>query len=79
MFYRSFGIEPENCDLVCVKACTSFRAGYEPIASEICNENTPGAAGVVLTDLPFEKRPVPMFPFDKIAEKNISEPKICRK
>lgn len=78
-FYRSFGIEPENCDLVCVKACTSFRAGYEPIASEICNANTPGAAGVVLTDLPFEKRPVPMFPFDKITEKNISEPKICRK
>ena len=78
-FYRTFGIEPLECDLVCVKACTSFRAGYEPIAAEICNANTPGAAGVVLTDLPFEKRPVPMYPFEEITEKNISKPKVCRK
>ena len=26
-FYRAFGIEPDLCGLVCVKACTSFRAG----------------------------------------------------
>ncbi len=77
-FYRSFGIEPELCDLVCVKACTSFRAGYEPISVEICNTNTPGAAGPVLTDLPYEKRPVPMFPFEEITEKDISKAKCYR-
>ena len=77
-FYRSFGIEPELCDLVCVKACTSFRAGYEPISAEIYNTNTPGAAGPVLTILPFEKRPKPMFPFEEITEENISEAKCYR-
>ena len=77
-FYRSFGIEPSECDLVCVKACTSFRAGYEPISAEICNTDTPGAAGGVLTALPFKNRPVPMFPFEEITEENISQPKCCR-
>lgn len=77
-FYRSFGIEPELCDLVCVKACTSFRAGYEPISAEICNTNTPGAAGPVLADLPYEKRPKPLFPFEEIAEDNISKAKCYR-
>ena len=77
-FYRSFGIEPCECDLVGVKACTSFRVGYEPIAAEICNTDTPGAAGGVLTDLPFKKRPVPMYPFEEITKENISEAKCYR-
>lgn len=66
-FYSSFGIDPLNCDLVCVKACTSFRAGYEPIAQEICNTSTIGSAGVVLTDLPYKNRPVPMYPFEEVS------------
>ncbi len=77
-FYRSFGIEPTDCDLVGVKACTSFRAAYEPISAEICNTDTPGSAGCVLTKMPFKKRPVPMYPFEEITEKDISEPKIYR-
>ncbi len=77
-FYRSFGIEPAECDLVGVKACTSFRAGYEPISAEICNTDTPGSAGGVLTALPFKKRPVPMYPFEEITEKNISDAKRYR-
>lgn len=78
-FYRSFGIDPESCDLVSVKACTSFRAGYEPISYEICNTDTPGSAGGVLTELPFKKRPVPMYPFEEISEENIEEPVCYRK
>ena len=77
-FYRGFGIEPTLCDLVCVKACTSFRAGYEPISAEICNTATPGAAGPVLTDLPFERLPSPFFPFTDIDETTISKAECCR-
>ncbi len=40
-FYRSVGIEPTLCRLVDVKACTSFRAAYEPISALICNTITP--------------------------------------
>ena len=71
-YYSSFGIDPEFCDLVCVKACTSFRAGYAPIAAEICNTATPGAAGTVLTDLPYRKRPVPLYPFEEISEADLT-------
>ena len=72
-FYRGFGIEPQLCDLVSVKACTSFRAAYEPIAAEICNAATPGAAGTVLTELPYRNRPVPMYPFEEISEADVTE------
>lgn len=75
-FFCGFGIDPQFCDLVSVKACTSFRAGYEPISAEICNTATPGAAGTVLTELPYGNRPVPMYPFEEIDETNISEP-VC--
>lgn len=77
-FYRGFGIDPEFCDIVSVKACTSFRAGYEPIAAEICNTATPGAAGTVLTDLPYKNRPMPLYPFEEITENDITKAKCFR-
>ena len=77
--YRGFGIEPTLQDPVCVKACTSFRAGYEPISAEICNAAPPGAAGVVLQDMPFENLPKPFFPFEEITEADIPAPVIDRK
>ena len=77
-FYRSFGIEPTLCRLVCVKACSSFRAGYEPVSALICNSATPGAAGPVLTKLPFEKLPKPFYPFQEITEDMISQPECYR-
>jgi microcystin degradation protein MlrC len=77
-YYRGFGIEPSMCDVVSVKACTSFRAAYELIAEEICNTATTGAAGTDLTALPYKKRPSPMYPFEEISESDISEAKIYR-
>ena len=77
-FYRSFGTEPMFFDLICVKACTSFRAGYAEIAGEICNTNTRGAAGGMLTELPYENLPRPIFPFEEISEKDITQAKRYR-
>ena len=75
-FYRSAGIEPTLCRLVDVKACTSFRAAYEPISALICNTITPGAAGVELTTLPFKNIPKPFYPFAEITEDMIGAP-VC--
>lgn len=75
-FFRSFGIEPEFCQLVSVKACTSLRAGYTPISAEICNTETPGAAGTVLTKLPYKNRTAPLYPFEEITEDDIT-PAVC--
>ncbi len=77
-FYRSFGIEPCDMQLVEVKACTSFRAGYLPITSKIYNTMAPGAACPVLTNLPYKKLPKPFYPFDEITEKDTSEAKCFR-
>jgi len=38
------------------------------VSAEICNTATPGAAGPVLTDLPFDKLPSPFFPFSDITQ-----------
>ena len=75
-FYRSVGIEPTLCRLVDVKACTSFRAAYEPISAQICNTITPGAAGVELTTLPYRNIPTPFYPFSQIDEDMIPAP-VC--
>lgn len=77
-FYKSFGIDPMQCELVSVKACTSFRAGYEPIASQICNTATPGAAGTNLLEMPFKNIKRPLFPFDEIFDDDISSAKTYR-
>ena len=77
-FFRAFGVEPTLCDLVCVKACTSFRAGYEPISAEICNAATNGAAGPVLTDLPYTRIVKPFYPFTEIGEESIQPAKRYR-
>ena len=66
----------DRCDghiegVVSVKACTSLRAAYTPISAEICNTATPGAAGTVLQDMPYKKRPSPLYPFEEITEADI--------
>jgi microcystin degradation protein MlrC len=77
-FYRAFGTEPSDCQLVCVKACTSFRAGYAPISHAIYNANTHGAAGCSLKELPYKNLPKPFYPFEEIGEEDISHAKIYR-
>lgn len=76
--YRHHGIEPLFCQLVAVKTCTSFRAGYEPIASEIIEADTPGAAAPNLLRLPFKNVPKNFYPFQDISEADITCPKRYR-
>ncbi len=78
-FYRGFGIEPSLCDLVVIKACTSFRAPYTPIASAIYNADTMGAACAELTRLPYLNLPMPMYPFADVTEADIMPAKIARR
>ena len=77
-FYRCVGIDPEFMDIVDVKACTSFKAGYESISAEICNVASSGAASPVLKLLPYEKRPKPLYPFEEISMDTVKDPKSYR-
>lgn len=76
--FRSHGIEPTLYQLVAVKACTSFRVGYEPIAREIIEADTPGAASANLLRLPFRKLPRSFYPFSEISSDQIPQPVILR-
>ncbi|MBQ7509245.1 MAG: MlrC C-terminal domain-containing protein, partial [Spirochaetales bacterium] len=72
--YRHFGVEPTFYQLVNVKACTSFRVAYEPIASEICETETPGTAPINLRSLKFKKLPSRFFPFNNLDSYIIPDP-----
>lgn len=61
---RHFGIEPKLYDLIVVKANTSFRVPYGPIAGLICAADTPGAGASNLMRLKWKKLPKNMYPFD---------------
>ena len=62
--FRNFGVEPTFYQLVAVKACTSFRAAYSQFASDIFEADTPGAAAVNISLLPFHRLPRPFYPLD---------------
>ncbi len=76
--YRAFGIEPTLYDLVVVKACTSFRAGYSKFSSRIYDTDTPGAATADLKNLQFRKIPKSHFPWNDCDAFEVAEAWFCR-
>ena len=61
---RHFGIEPKLCDLVVVKANTSFRVPYSAFATEFCFADTPGAGAANLKRFDWKHLPKHFYPFD---------------
>lgn len=76
--YRHFGVEPLFYQMVSVKACTSYRVAYEPIAAEICETDTPGFAPVNLFRLNFTKIPRDFFPFTDLSDNEVPCSLTCR-
>ena len=66
--YRSHGIEPRDMKLVLVKSPLALRMEYEPISKAVISVDSPGCCRADLSQLPFERLPRPMFPFDDIAD-----------
>ena len=69
--YEAFGIRLNQMQLVDVKACTSFRAAYEPISARIFETNTFGVAALDLRTLPYRSLPHPFYPFDPVCREDI--------
>lgn len=61
--YRDFGIEPKDCDLIVIKANTSFRAFFAPLTDLIYVADTPGAGASNLRRLTWKNVPQTMYPF----------------
>ena len=77
--FRHFGIEPTQYDIIVVKANTSFRVPYRPIAEEFCYVNTPGAGTSDLKSLPFKRLPKGFYPFDLPADYKIAASVVRRR
>lgn len=75
---RHFGIEPTLCDLVVVKANTSFRASYGAFAGEIYYADTPGVCASNLKFFQWHNLPKKLYPFDLPADYRVENAKIWR-
>lgn len=62
---RHFGIEPTLCDLVVVKANTSFLEPYGKFTDRIYYADTPGAGASNLLQLQWHNLPENLYPFQK--------------
>ena len=71
--YRHFGVEPTFCQLVSVKACTSWRAAYEPMAGKVFETDMPGNAPLNLFRATYTHLPKHFYPFEEITEADIKK------
>ena len=74
--YRQFGMKPSFYDLVVVKANTSFRRFYAPIADLIYVADTPGAGVSNLRKCQWHNLPKGLYPFDLPADYSLESPKL---
>ena len=75
---RHFGIEPKLCDLVVVKANTSFKVPYGVFAGEICYADTPGAGASNLKLFDWKNLPKNLYPFDLPEDYQVEPAKLWR-
>ena len=62
---RGFGVDPALCDLVVVKANTSFREPYSYISDLVYFGDTPGAGASNLKEMQWDNLPKGLYPFDE--------------
>ena len=62
--WRSQGINPEELNVITVKAAVAHRAAYDPIAARSFTVDTPGPCSSNLTQLPYRKVRRPIYPLD---------------
>ncbi len=62
----SCGIEPQKYQVLVAKGVNAPIAAYKPVCRHIIRVNTPGVTTADMTQLPFQHRRRPMFPFEVI-------------
>ena len=62
--WRSQGINPEELNVIVVKAAVAHRAAYDPIAARSFTVDTPGPCSSNLNQLPYRKVRRPIYPLD---------------
>lgn len=64
--WRSQGINPEELQVIGVKAAVGHRQAYNPIIKSSFTVNTPGPGTSEIKSLPYEKIRRPIYPLDQV-------------
>ena len=68
---RFCGLEPGDFDVLVAKGVNAPLAAYDAVCSEILRVDTPGSTRADMTQLCFEKRRRPLFPFERDTRWNV--------
>lgn len=72
-FFRQLGLDISDAKIIVAKSPVGFRAAYEPIAAGIVLCEAPGPACSDLSSLSFQRRPKPLYPFERDLEWSVLE------
>lgn len=64
----SYGLDPTDFQILVAKGVNAPLAAYKPVCPSIVRVNTPGVTTADMTQLQFEYRRRPMFPFERDTE-----------
>jgi microcystin degradation protein MlrC len=60
--FTALGLDPATLRSVIVKSTNHFRAGFDPIATDVIYVDTPGAIGSDFANIPYQRFKAPYWP-----------------
>jgi microcystin degradation protein MlrC len=66
-YFRAFGIEPTERQMLVLKSAAHYRAAFDPIAVETIEVDAPGITSPRLERYPYKNIRRPIWPLDKLA------------
>jgi microcystin degradation protein MlrC len=65
-YFRAFGIEPTERQMLVLKSAAHYRAAFDPIAAETIEVDAPGITSPRLENYPYQHLRRPMYPLDEV-------------
>jgi microcystin degradation protein MlrC len=65
-YFRAFGIEPTQRQMLVLKSAAHYRAAFEPIATEVIEVDAPGITSPRLERYPYKNIRRPISPLDNV-------------
>jgi len=65
-YFRAFGIEPTQRQILVLKSAAHYRAAFEPIATEVIEVDAPGITSPRLERYAYKHIRRPIYPLDKV-------------
>jgi len=65
-YFRAFGIEPTERQMLVLKSAAHYRAAFDPIAAETIEVDAPGITSPRLENYPYQNLRRPIYPLDAV-------------